>query len=188
VHASDSPVGIVPLLEQLRPGDIYCHAYHELGESILNSEGVVRKEVWDARKRGVLFELAHGKTQCSLEVERLAVRQGFFPDIISTDYSAFSRKETLTYVMSELLAQGMPLKEILRAVTENPGRLIWPELLPGLSVGKKADIAVIRTEKQTIRFTDQHGNSVYGKVLLRPVLTMCGGMIVHRAADFYDFT
>ncbi|RUS87902.1 hypothetical protein EGW08_004318 [Elysia chlorotica] len=51
----------------LRPGDIYTHCFHGQPERIVDWEtGVVSPHVWDAKRRGVLFDVGHGQGNWSL--------------------------------------------------------------------------------------------------------------------------
>ena len=49
------------LLEKMRPGDMHTHAFNDRQVEIVDRfSGKVQPYVWEARKRGVLFDLGHG--------------------------------------------------------------------------------------------------------------------------------
>ena len=89
VHVSNSTVSIRQIAEMLRPNDVFCHVYQDRGETILDEKGHIWPEIQDARKRGVLFDVAHGMKNASNAVARAAIENGFFPDFIGTDLSSF---------------------------------------------------------------------------------------------------
>ncbi len=75
------------LLVHLRPGDILTHTYaHVDGRTpIVGEDGKVRPYVWEARKRGVIFDAGHGGGSFLFSQAVPALKQGFAPDVISTD-------------------------------------------------------------------------------------------------------
>ena len=105
-HATDPIVPVDEFIDLFRPGDIYCHMFHETGEGILDESGNVRSSIRHARERGVLFDAAHGKTNnFSLSCAKKAIDQGFLPDIISSDYTkiSLSARYPFTMMLSEIL-------------------------------------------------------------------------------------
>ena len=74
------------VLDIMRPGDIHSHAYNDRQLELLNRfSGKVQPYMLEARKRGVLFDLGHGGGSFVWTVAARAMREGFPPDIISTD-------------------------------------------------------------------------------------------------------
>ena len=98
--------------------------YHQKGQTILDEKGNVLPEAWEARERGVLFELGHGAFNFSGKITKAAIEQGFLPDIISSDLSLLSAfKEptySFSYILSELLNLGIGLKDIITRCTDIP--------------------------------------------------------------------
>ena len=129
VHSTDPPCSSEELLSVLRKGDILCHCYHGTGPCILDEKGYVREAYRDARRRGVVFDMANGINHFCHESALGAIRQGFLPDVISSDMVSFAygisrRNRSLPYVMSKLMAMGMELTDIIRAVTQTPAELM----------------------------------------------------------------
>ena len=188
VHATDSPGDIRDTLSLLRPGDIFCHMYHQKGQTILDEKGNVLPEAWEARERGVLFELGHGAFNFSGKIAKAAIEQGFLPDIISSDLSLLSAfKEptySFSYILSELLNLGIGLKDIITRCTDIPGRLMGMEQEGFLMAGGIADIAVFKIIDKEMHYIDRYHNQYEGNRLIKPQLTVKEGHIVYRQADY----
>lgn len=189
VHASDPEVTAEAIADLLRPGDVFCHCYHEKGPCIVDGNGKISRTVWDAKKRGVLFDAANGKSNFSFRVAKIAIAEGFYPDIISTDLTTLTIYKDyafgLPYVMSKYLALGMSLDDVVKAVTQTPAKWLGLEGRIGcLTPGARGDVAVVDIVERTVVFKDVKGDSVTGNCLLVPRMTVKDGMIVYRQADY----
>jgi dihydroorotase len=167
------------VLERLRPGDIYTHAYLS-AVPMLDSEGRVLPYLFEARKRGVIFDVGHGGGSFSFRQAVPAVRQGFLPDSISTDLHVSSMNagmKDMLNVMSKFLNMGMTLDDVVRRSTWNPAREIHREELGHLSVGAPADVAVLRLAKGNFGFLDAAGRRLAGTRKLIAELTLRDGRV-----------
>jgi dihydroorotase len=168
------------VLEHLRPGDIYTHLY--LGAvPMLDADGKVLPYLFEARKRGVIFDVGHGAGSFLWRQAVPAVRQGFVPDSISTDLLVSSMNagmKDLLNVMSKFLALGMSVEDVVARATWHPAREIHHEELGHLSVGSAADIAVLRLVKGDFGFLDARGTRMNGTQKLVAELTIRSGRIV----------
>jgi dihydroorotase len=168
------------VLEHLRPGDIYTHLY--LGAvPMLDADGKVLPYLFEARKRGVIFDVGHGAGSFLWRQAVPAVRQGFVPDSISTDLHVHSMNagmKDLLNVMSKFLALGMPLEDVVARATWHPAREIHQEELGHLSVGAPADITVLRLVKGDFGFLDARGTRMNGSQKLVAELTIRAGRVV----------
>ena len=169
------------VLKKLRPGDIYTHMY--LGAvPMLDEKNQVRPFLFEARKRGVLFDVGHGGGSFLWRQAVYAVKQGFTPDSISTDLHTASMNggmKDMLNVMSKFLALGMSLDDVIVRSTWNPAREIKREELGNLAVGAPADIAVLRLIKGDFGFIDVYGARMKGNQKLACELTVKGGKIVY---------
>jgi predicted amidohydrolase len=68
----------------LRPGDISTHVFR-VPAPLLTAEGKPAPYVLEARKRGIKFDVGHGGGSFSFALAEPMVKNGFFPDSISTD-------------------------------------------------------------------------------------------------------
>jgi dihydroorotase len=166
---------------KLRPGDIYTHMYSGIrGEQ--DPSGKVNPALWEARKRGVLFDVGHGATSFAWRIAVPAVKEGFLPDTISTDIHVASLSggmKDMTNVMSKFLALGMPFDEVIRRTTWNAARAIRQDALGHLTVGADADVAVWRIEKGNFGFVDGPDMRLSGTQKIIPELTLRGGKVVY---------
>lgn len=168
------------VLEKLRPGDMYTHTY--LGAvPMFDAAGKLRPYLRQARKRGVKFDVGHGAGSFWWKQAVPAVRQGFWPDSISTDLHVISMNagmKNMTNVMSKFLNLGVPLYDVIKMATANPAAQIQRPELGHLGVGAGADIAVLRLETGNFGFLDARGARLRGSARLRCELTLRDGRVV----------
>lgn len=166
--------------EKLRPGDISTHMYIDF-VPMLDADGKVRPYLFEAKKRGVIFDVGHGGGSFVFRQAFPAVHQGFVPDSISTDLHVGSMNagmKDMTNVMSKFLNLDMPLEEIVRRTTMNPAREIHHEELGQIAVGADADIALLSLEKGKFGFVDSLGWRLEGHVKLVCQMTVRNGLVV----------
>jgi dihydroorotase len=168
------------VLKKLRPGDIYTHMY--LGAvPMLDDQGRVLPYLFEARKRGVIFDVGHGGGSFLFRQAVPAIKQGFIPDSISTDLHIGSMNagmKDMLNVMSKFLNMGMPLDEVIKRSTWHPAREIHREDLGSLTAGTPADVAVLRLEKGDFGFVDVYGARLKGDRKLVCELTVHDGKVV----------
>lgn len=185
VHTTDPPVPMGQVAEILRPGDIFTHIYHGAGLTCLE-DGKVSESLWNAKKRGVIFDTACGQGNLSLATAREAIAQGFLPDSISTDLNIYNWNHdyvfSLPAMISKFLALGMSLSEVINCVTEAPA-LQWGEgdnlgcLLPGTA----ADLTVLRIVERELTFRDKYGNVLHGTQMAVPEMTVIAGKVRYQS-------
>lgn len=171
------------LLKHLRPGDILTHMYaHVRGrEPIVDEKGQLRPFVVEARKRGVIFDVGHGGGSFLYRQAVPAIKQGFYPDVISTDLhtgSMNSGMKDILNTMSKFLNLGMPLKDVLASNTSRAADVIKRPDLGHLGVGAEADVAVLKLVKGEFGFIDTGGGMMPGTQKLECELTVKGGQVV----------
>jgi dihydroorotase len=178
------PLSLDDLLNKhLRPGDILTHMYaHVRGRSpIVNEQGQVEPYVVAARKRGVIFDVGHGGGSFLWRQAVPATKQGFFPDVISTDLHTGSENagmKDILNVMSKIMNLGMPLKDAIAANTARPAAIIKRDDLGHLGVGTEADVAVLAVRKGDFGFLDSSGGRMKGTQKLECEVTIRAGQVV----------
>jgi len=182
VHIGVPPPRRREILEMLRPGDILTHAFRGNPNSPLKPDGSIMTEMVQARKRGILFDIGHGCGSFAFEVGRALIEQGFLPDTISSDVHMFSidgPAHDLPTTMSKFLALGMPLMEVVRATTIAPARAIGvQEELGNLSIGRTANISIMRLEKGAFTFKDAFGQTLQATQRFVPIMTIKDGQVI----------
>jgi dihydroorotase len=164
----------------LRPGDISTHVFR-MPAPLLTAEGKPAPYMLEARKRGIKFDVGHGGGSFTFALAEPMVKNGFFPDSISTDLhvdSATGVMLNLPNVMSKMLALGIPLAEVIRESTTNPASEIGHPELGQIAVGSVADIAVLRVEQGKFGYADLAGGKVDGSERIVPEMTIRAGRIV----------
>jgi dihydroorotase len=166
VHVADPVLPLGEIFEALRPGDIATHVFHDShGETIMDSDSVFAT-VRGAQRRGVVLDLGCGRGGMSYRVVRQARQRGLSPDTISSDLTAQTTAGPvfgLTVTMSKMLATGMPVPDVIAAVTGNAAAAIGraPEI-GTLRPGTVADVTVLALQEGTFRF--EHRNPATGEV------------------------
>ena len=148
-------------LRRLRPGDVVTYCFRPEPHGVVQG-GRVRREVREARERGVLFDLGHGAASFCYDVAETAIKNDFLPDTISTDLQSrhlkMSPRHSLPLVMSKLRAAGMSERDVLRAATCEPARVLrLDDSIGHLSVGAMADLTVLRWNRASTELRDTAG-------------------------------
>lgn len=186
VHTTNTPVSMPELISHLRPGDVVTHAFHNFGNTIINKEGQVYQAVKEAQEKGVLFDVANARFHFAFKVAWAAIRDGFLPDIISTDLTVKSLYKkpqifNMMFLLSKYLNMGLKLSDIIERCTARPAKALNMEGEIGcLSPGVCADIAVIKILDRKVHFEDWDGDSLVGEKLLKTMTTIRDGQIVFR--------
>jgi dihydroorotase len=181
VHVNNPPAEYGDVLALLRPGDIVSHFFHGRGSGILDAAGRIKPAVHAARRRGVVFDVAHGRNHVNFPVVRKAFEQGFYPDTISSDLTRPGRAgivRDLPTTLSKFLSLGMPLGEVVRAATDAPARAIGRRgELGTLHPGAAGDAAVFSVETGRYAYQDADGNTLEGDTRWNPRLTVRAGRV-----------
>jgi dihydroorotase len=171
------------LMEKLRPGDIFTHAYaHVNGRTpVVDENGKVRKYVFDAQKRGIIFDVGHGGGSFVFEQAIPAIKQGFLPNSISTDLHTGSMNggmKDMLNIMSKFINMGLTPKQVIECATWNPAQYIKRTDLGHLTVGAVADLTILNLRKGNFGFIDTKGKRMMGDQKLECELTLREGAVV----------
>jgi dihydroorotase len=169
------------ILKKARPGDIHTHVYAQQFP-IIDENGRVFDYMFEARKRGVIFDLGHGAASFWYRNGARAIAQGFWPDSISTDLHRHSMNTTVVDMqttMNKVLAMGIPLADVIKLSTINPANEINHPELGHLSVGSGADVAVFKLHTGQFSFIDCGRAKMMGDKKLECMLTVRDGAIVY---------
>ncbi|HEX9187801.1 MAG TPA: amidohydrolase/deacetylase family metallohydrolase [Vicinamibacteria bacterium] len=167
--------------KKLRKGDIYTHCYSGLRRE-LEESGRLNPAMAEGRKRGVVFDVGHGGGSFAWYVAVPAIREGFLPDVISTDLHIGSMnagmKDQLN-VMSKFLALGLSLEDVVARSTWNPARAIQREDLGHLAAGAPADVTVLSLQSGAFGFVDSFGGRLKADRKLVCEMTLRDGRVLY---------
>lgn len=183
---SKPPLSIEELfMKHFRPGDIFTHCFAQLKsrEFIVDTTtGKVKPFVWEAQKKGVIFDVGYGGISFAFSQAIPAMKDGFRPNSISTDYhkgDMNAAMKNILNVMDKFLIMGMDLQQVIKETTWAPAQEIKHEELGNLSIGLVADIAVLRMQEGKFGFFDYTGYRVESNKKLECAVTVRAGKIVY---------
>ncbi len=169
------------LLRKMQPGDIHTHVYAQQFP-ILNEENEPADFMFEARERGIIFDLGHGAGSFWFRQAIPAYQGGFGPDSISTDLHIGNVNgvvHDMLTTMSKLLCMGMPLDEVIYRSTFTPAQEIGHPELGHLSVGAEADIAILKQGEGQFGYVDCGQARMNGSRKLSCEMTLRAGEIVY---------
>ncbi len=159
-HIDEPPPSYEDVLARLNAGDILTHCFRPFPNAPSTAQGTVKPAVRDARERGVLFDIGHGKGSFSFKTARAMLANGFPPDTISSDIHklcidgpAFDQVTT----MSKFLCMGMDLNEVIRCSTENAALALKRPELGTLKPGSAGDASILTVDEGEYDYVDVLG-------------------------------
>ena len=169
------------LLQKMQPGDIHTHVYAQQFP-VLNDKNEPADFMFEARERGIIFDLGHGAGSFWFRQAIPAYQGGFGPDSISTDLHIGNVNgvvHDMLTTMSKLLCMGMPLGEVIYRSTVTPAEEIGHPELGHLSIGAEADIAVLKQNEGEFGYVDCGQARMNGDRKLSCQMTLRAGEIVY---------
>jgi dihydroorotase len=113
------------------------------------------------------------------------MQQGWVPDAISTDISRAMDGTTAGSVlvpMSEFLHLGLPIEQVIAAVTTNPAKIFnFPEKIGSLEPGVTADVAILELAQGNFEYRDQEKVARTLKQHFVAAATVKGGIFLKGA-------
>jgi dihydroorotase len=170
------------ILEKMRPGDIHTHVFAQQFP-IINAEGKVYDHLWQARERGIIFDVGHGAASFWFRNAAPAIEQGFVPDSISTDLHTGNVNGPVIDMfecMNKILNLGVPLADVIAKSTVAPAKEIGHPELGTLSVGAEADVAVLDLATGDFGFVDCGKERLPGTQRLSCAMTFRAGEVVYN--------
>jgi len=184
---------LVPLLDE---GDVLAHPFtRHPGGFISAATGEMHPVVWAALERGVTVDVGHG-SHFSFQMARKVLERGLKPHTLGADMHGYNvrvpsggedagRAEnpfygvapfSLTHAMTELLALGMPLPEIVATVTSNAAAMLrLQDEIGSLQVGRTADLSVLELLKGRFALMDNSGETMIASEMLVPRFALRAG-------------
>ncbi|MGH2458626.1 MAG: amidohydrolase/deacetylase family metallohydrolase [Chloroflexota bacterium] len=170
------------VLAVMRERDILTHCFHDHTHGILDADRKIRRSVWEARERGVIFDVGHGQGSFNWDICETALAQGFLPTSISSDLHVYNLSGPvfdLATTVSKFLHLGLSLDDALARVTAVPARVIGLEGKIGtLAEGAWGDAVVFALEEGDFPLVDSRGQVRIGRQRLVPRTVVKGGKVV----------
>ena len=164
-HIDEPPPSYEDVIARLRPGDVLTHAFRPYPNSPATEQGTVKPAVREARRRGVLFDIGHGKGSFAFKTARAMLANSFAPDTISSDVHAlcingpaFDQVTT----MSKFLCLGMPLADVIAASTINTALALKRPELGTLKPGSVGDATILSIKEGRFDYVDVVGEHLTG--------------------------
>ncbi|VVE32933.1 Deacetylase [Pandoraea horticolens] len=182
-HVGEPPPLIDEVMTELSDGDVITHCFNgKYAGSIIEDQDLFDMAVHCA-DRGIALDVGHGGASFSYRTAKVSIERGLMPFSISTDVHARSLEGKvwdLGTTMSKLLAMGMPLEAVIRAVTVNPNSIIkiptskW-------AIGERAEFTVFGLEDSDIPVIDSHKVSATLSQIFEPRWTILGNKALHAS-------
>ena len=185
VHPQDAWCdSIDDILDIMGERDIMTHCFHAMPCGILDDQGRVRRSVYEAIERGVIFDVGHGSGSFSWKVVEGAMAQGVQPQTISSDlhvYNLDGPVYDLATVVTKFLHLGMSLDDAIAKVTAVPAEtILMSDKIGTLSLGAWGDAVIFELRKGDFQLIDSHGEIRMGNQKLSPVTVIKGGQVYRQ--------
>jgi dihydroorotase len=181
VHIERTCLPLPDILAMLKKGDVVTHCYRDGVGGILDERGRVLSAVFQARDRGVRFDVGHGQGSFSFDTAEKALQQEMFPGTISSDLHAYNVAGPvfdLATTLSKFMHLGLTLDQVVGMATTNAARSFgFPQKFGTLIEGSEADVAVFELREGSFDFADCVGQKRVGQLRLFPVATVKSGEI-----------
>ncbi|MGD9802327.1 MAG: amidohydrolase/deacetylase family metallohydrolase [Hyphomicrobiaceae bacterium] len=185
-HIDHPPPSYEEVIGMLRPGDVLTHAFRPFPNAPVTAQGKVKPAVLEARARGVLFDIGHGKGSFSFKTTRAMLANGFMPDTISSDVHALCINgpayDQVT-TMSKFLCMGMPLAEVIKRSTVNAAMALKRPELGTLKPGSAGDATILSVKNGEFDYEDVLGEHMMGDKRILADATVIAGKWWHSAKD-----
>jgi dihydroorotase len=164
-HIDHPPPTYEEVVSLLRPGDVLTHAFRPFPNAPCTAQGTVKQVVLQARERGVLFDIGHGRGSFAFKTARAMLANGFYPDTISSDVHilcingpAYDQVTT----MSKFLCMGMPFPDVVAASTVNAAMALRRPELGSLKPGSVGDATLLSINEGKFDYEDVVGEHLIG--------------------------
>jgi dihydroorotase len=167
IHVGDTAEPLGEILEMLRPGDICSHYLTPRRNGILGSQAFpgakLIPEIFEARKRGVILDIARGRVMhMGFPQMQATIEAGLLPDTISTDLISLSipvPEANVFSIATALMSFGVPFEECVKELTVYPARAMRRPELGKLEEGGIADATLLKIEEGDFTVSDVDGRT-----------------------------
>lgn len=179
VHVGSAPPNLKDTLNLMEQGDVLTHCYNGKENGILDEGKQIKDFVWDAYRRGILFDVGHGTDSFNFEVAEAAKKAGLVCETISTDIYHRNREAGPVYdlatTMEKMLVIGYSMQEIIPMVTSHPAKAFHLQGKGYLAVGMDGDVTIFNLENKEKLVTDSNGFTRTTTECIQPIYAIVGG-------------
>ncbi|GAA3410566.1 amidohydrolase/deacetylase family metallohydrolase [Paenibacillus hodogayensis] len=179
VHIGEAPPTVDEVLDLLEEGDVVTHCFHGKIGHPWGRSGLPEPALERALARGVKLDVGHGAASFSFDICKKAMESGHAPFSISTDVHIRNINgpvHNLATTMSKMLGFGMPLPEVIAAVTAAPADVLRLPHWCGLD-GTLKQATLFRIEDNAGRtrvYRDSKGVELVPERTIEPMAVICG--------------
>lgn len=181
VHIGSAPPELSEILSRLDAGDIVTHCFNGKENGILASDDQIKEFVWDAYRKGVIFDIGHGTDSFNFHVAEVALAANMTAATISTDIYHRNREDgpvhDLATTIEKLLEVGYQLPDLIDKVTKKPAEFFHLETKGQLVPGFDGDLTIFNLTEQDKTLTDSNGNQRVTHMQIQPVKAVVGGIV-----------
>lgn len=186
-------------VDLLRPGDILAHPFTRHPGGFVDTNGEVHPVVREAVEKGLKIDVGHG-SHFSFDMAKRVLDAGILPHTLGADMHGYNThmppppgtpskhpddemdqfaggaQFSLTHAMTELLALGVSLEDVVPMVTNNCAEMLgMSDEIGTLKPGVEADISVLNDDRGDWTLTDNSGTKVKADRLLTPEFCLRAG-------------
>ena len=175
-HLDLPPPTHADVVPTMKPGDILTHCFRPFPNAPIISERQIKAEVLAARERGVVFDIGHGMGSFSFDTARAMMREGFMPDVISSDVHTLcvdGPAFDLLTTLSKFLCLNMPMPDVIHAATVAPAAAINRPDLGTLTPGTVGDASILGTQTGQFDYVDSTRQEMNGNQRM-----VCDGVVI----------
>jgi dihydroorotase len=170
------------LADVLSGGDIVTHTFSFHVGALLDGNKLL-PEAWEAREKGVIFDVGVGKMNFSFDSAKRVLDQGFMPDTLSSDLTSMSQfagpTHSLMECMGKVMSLGLSLEDVVRMTTAAPAKALGlADEIGSLIAGRVADISILEVIEGEWLFRDITGGTNTGSLAVKPSACIRAGEVM----------
>jgi len=173
------------VVPHLKAGDVLAHIYSSMPDGIMSVGEDVPDWLFDAKAKGVLFDLGHG-INFSFRIARKMMDRGILPDSIGSDvHGDFTSNHDFSILdyslvggLNKLIGLGMSLNDCIRALTATPSKVLNDPSIGHLGAGARANVTVLRQLEGDWSFVDCRGERLAVRERLLPDIVVMDGDVI----------
>ena len=181
VHIGSAPPALKDILALLTAGDIVTHCFNGKENGILASDDLLKEFVWEAYRRGIVFDIGHGTDSFNFHVAEAALAQKMVATTISTDIYYRNRENGPVYDLATTLEKlwqvGYDLADLIEKVTSQPANYLNLKTKGQLKVGFDGDLTIFKLTEEAKNLIDSDHNQRQTNKQIIPCKTIVGGTV-----------